>query len=128
MRLLLDTHALVWWWLEDARLPDALRLAIADRRNAVHVSAAVGWEIATKVRKGRMPQMAQHIAYFDAYVVDDGFSHLPVRHDHAVRAGLIEGSHRDPFDRMLVAQAMIEELTLATRDRKLAELGCEVLW
>ncbi len=128
MRLLLDTHALLWWWGNDPKLPPRLRSLIGDRRNEVNVSAVSGWEIANKVRSGKMPEMNDYIGTYDTLVVDDGFKHLAISHDHAVTAGLLEGTHRDPFDRMLAAQALTGQLTVVTRDRQIAAFGCATLW
>jgi len=128
MRLLIDTHALIWWWDEDRKLSPTAQGELTDRRNVVFVSAASGWEMATKVRAGRLPSMAPRIAHFDQSVRGDGFEHLDVRYDHGVKGGLLPGVHRDPFDRLLAAQALIDGLTVVTCDRQLAAFGCKVLW
>ncbi len=128
MRLLVDTHVLIWWWLDDANLPAHLRLLIGDRSNDIRVSTGSGWEIATKVRCGKLPEMAPHIDSYDQLVTEDGFLHLPIQHDHAVAAGLLRGAHRDPFDRMIAAQAIIEQLIVITCDPAFRAFGCEVLW
>ena len=103
MRLLLDTHALLWWWADDAQLSAAARSAIGDRANEVLVSAASAWEIATKQRLGRLSMVAADGAAFERMVSADGFEMLPVTAAHAWRAGALTHVHRDPFDRMLVA-------------------------
>lgn len=128
MRLLLDTHTLLWWWDDDPRLPAIVRDAIADAANAVFVSAASGLEIAIKVRLGKLPQAARRIHLYRESVTDDGFQHLPIREEHAVRAGLLAGDHRDPFDRAIAAQGLIEDLTVATRDPEIAAFGCATIW
>jgi PIN domain nuclease of toxin-antitoxin system len=130
MAYLLDTHALIWWWDDNSRLPESIRELMADPDNDVLVSAAVGWEMATKVRVGKLPEMADAVAdrNFDQWVIEDGFRHLDVRQDHGVRAGLLPGEHRDPFDRMIAAQALIEGLTVISRDPALAAFGCDVIW
>ena len=128
MRLLLDTHALIWWWANDPHLPARMREEMADQTNEIYASAASGWEIATKVRSGRLPEMTKRITQFDQGVTEDGFRHLHVRHDHGVRAGLMSGEHRDPFDRVLAAQALIEGLTVVSRDPAFAAFGCDVIW
>ncbi len=127
-RLLLDTHALIWWWKDDPILPPSARAAIEDRSNDVFVSAAAGWEIATKVRKGQLPEMRDRVATFHDDVVHEGFRHLPISSIHGVRGGSLAGAHKDPFDRILAAQALIEDLTVITRDREIADFGCKVLW
>ncbi|MEO7689684.1 MAG: type II toxin-antitoxin system VapC family toxin, partial [Sphingomonas sp.] len=110
MGYILDTHILIWWWSGRAQLTGQCQAILSDAANAVHISAASGWEMATKVRSGKLPEMANAVANFDGGVRADNFRHLDVRHDHAVRAGLFVGDHRDPFDRMIAAQALIEGL------------------
>jgi PIN domain nuclease of toxin-antitoxin system len=128
MRYLLDTHALIWWWDGGAKLPAGARAIVADPENSIFVSAASAWEIATKVRAGRLPAMEPRIARYDESVSEDGFRHLDVRYEHGIRGGLLEGDHRDPFDRLIAAQALIEGLTVITRDRVFAAFGCTVTW
>jgi PIN domain nuclease of toxin-antitoxin system len=128
MTYLIDSHALIWWWNEDDKLSRAARDAMADRSNALFVSAASAWEIATKVRAGRLPSMARHLASFDANVRADGFGHLVVRQDHGVHGGLLPGEHADPFDRLIAAQALIEGLVVITRDKQISRFGCRTLW
>lgn len=128
MRLLLDTHALLWWWNDDAQLTIAARAAIADENNGVFVSAASAWEIATKQRIGKLPTWAMPSGGFDALVAADGFHPLPVAAAHAWHAGALAWSHRDPFDRVLAAQAMLERMTLLSRDPVFAEIPVSTLW
>src|SRR5574337_696218 len=105
MKLLLDTHALLWWWLDSPQLPDSARRLIADEANPVFVSAASAWEIATKHRLGKLPGADAMLSRFHELIQADGFQHLPITWSHAVRAGGYELAHRDPFDHMLAAQA-----------------------
>ncbi|MDB5709879.1 MAG: twitching motility protein PilT [Sphingomonas bacterium] len=128
MSFLLDTHALIWWWLDSTKLPTATRALLADRTNDVSVSAAAGWEIATKVNKGKLPEMTAYVGDYASLVVRAGFRHLDIRHDHGLHAGLLPGAHGDPFDRMMAAQALIENLTVVTRDPAFANFGCSVQW
>ena len=72
--------------------------------------------------------MAKRIAHYDRYVIEDGFLHLLIAPEHGVRGGLLEGDHRDPFDRLLAAQALIEDLTVITCDDAFADFGCKVAW
>ncbi|UIJ44634.1 type II toxin-antitoxin system VapC family toxin [Sphingomonas cannabina] len=128
MKCLLDSHTLIWWWNADPALSPAARAIMADRTNTIFVSAATAWELATKFRSGRLPSVGRRLDAFDAVIRDDGFHHLDVRHEHGLRGGLLESEHRDPFDRLLAAQALIEGLTVLTRDRAFVGFGCETLW
>ncbi len=128
MRLLLDTHALLWWLTDDARLSATAREALADAANEVFVSAASAWEIATKQRLGKLHGVAPVAQWFDRLLAEDGFVHLPIGHLHALRAGGYGWAHLDPFDRLLTAQAEIEQLPLVTRDAALVEHGCRTFW
>lgn len=128
MRLLLDTHALLWWWTDDPRLSTAAQAAIADEANEVFVSAASAWEIATKHRLGKLADVPQAAQRFVELVDADGFVALAVDQRHALYAGAYAHDHRDPFDRMLAAQSEMENLTLVTCDAALAAFACERLW
>lgn len=125
---LLDTHALIWWWLADRNLSAPARGVLESRGGTIFVSAVSGIEIAIKVRLGKLPTIAESLTRFDELVGGDSFVHLPVAHQHAIRAGLLGGTHRDPLDRLLAAQALIEDLTVITRDRAFADFGCKVVW
>jgi PIN domain nuclease of toxin-antitoxin system len=128
VRLLLDTHVLLWWLTDDERLSDGARQAIADEGNEVFVSAASAWEIATKQRLGKLGDVPDAAARFTELVDADGFLHLPVSHLHGLRAGGYDNAHRDPFDRMLAAQSEIESLVLVTRDPAFDDFRCRTLW
>lgn len=128
MKFLLDTHALLWWFVDDPRLLGAARALIAGEENEVLVSAASAWEIATKFRLGRLPDAKGAVARFAELVEADGFTHLPLTHRHALLAGNFDLSHRDPFDRILAAQAIVEGVPLLTRDPVFAEFPVQVLW
>jgi len=128
MQVLVDTHALIWWWSNDKRLPEGMRTLIEADDTIVFVSSASALEIAIKVRIGQLPEMAHRVREFHEGVRDDGFHHLFVRDDHSVRAGLLPGDHRDPFDRLIAAQALIEKLTVVTRDADIAAFGCRTIW
>ncbi len=128
LQLLLDTHALIWWWTNDPRLSDAARGAIADETNDVFVSAASAWEIATKQRLGKLAEVPEAAARFAELVEADGFVPLPIDQRHALRAGAWLNEHRDPFDRMLAAQCELEGLTLVTCDAAMVGFGCRRMW
>jgi PIN domain nuclease of toxin-antitoxin system len=128
MRLLLDTHALVWWWTDDRRLPSAARAAIAAAGNSVFVSAATGWEIATKYRLGKWPGVARLLDGFETHLRRSRFAALPITVEHARRAGLLDTPHRDPFDRMLTAQALHEEMAIVSGDAFFRSTDVTVIW
>ena len=109
MRLLLDTHALVWWLEGSARLSVSARRAIADPSNEKLVSAASAWEITTKHRLGKLPGADEFAGEIPWAIADEGFEELPVTVDDGARAGALPGPHNDPFDRMLIAQALVPQ-------------------
>ena len=128
MLILLDTHALLWWWKDDPRLSARAIAAIEDEANTVLVSAASAWEIATKHRLGKLPGVEDGIRQFHELVIADGFTHLAVTHQHALKAGGFEIEHRDPFDRMLAAQALVEGATLLTVDPEMKQFPVTCVW
>ena len=128
MHLLLDTHALLWWLSDDPALPQPARRAVADMKNAVYVSAASAWEIATKVRLGKLPAAVDLASDFAGRLERELFRTLPISAEHAIRAGLLAGPHKDPFDRMLAAQALLERLTLVSADKIFDEYAVTRLW
>jgi PIN domain nuclease of toxin-antitoxin system len=125
---LLDTHALLWWLLGDTSLSVSARDAIDDMRNDIFVSAASAWEIATKVRIGKLPAAAVIAADLAATVEAQGFVPLPVSFAHGQIAGALPGPHRDPFDRMLVAQAIADEMVLVSNEQRFDAYGVRRLW
>ncbi len=120
MRLLLDTHALLWWLAGDKHLSPAARRAIGDADNTVLVSAASAWEIATKHRLGKL-DASSLVGQLGAMLASQRFEALEITIDHAERAGMMPGEHRDPFDRMLAAQAQAEKLVGACRTMSVFE-------
>ena len=128
MRALLDTHALLWWLSDDPALGKAARKFIAETRNTVVISAASAWEIATKVRLGKLPTGADLAADFVGYLEREGFELMAISAEHAIRAGLLAGSHKDPFDRMLVAQAQAEGLLIVSNELVFDEYGVRGIW
>ena len=128
MRALLDTHALLWWLSDDPALSRPARKFIAETKNSAIVSAASAWEIATKVRLGRLPTAADLAADFVGYLEREGFELLPISPDHAIRAGLLPGPHKDPFDRMLIAQAQAESMPVVSNDLVFDSYGVRRIW
>ncbi len=124
MRLLLDTHVLLWWLADHPALPQVMRAVLADPSTQALVSAATAWEIAIKRALGRLDFPVDEL---DIILKDNGFKPLPITTAHAVAAGALPRLHADPFDRMLVAQARCESLTLASVDPMVARYGVTVL-
>jgi PIN domain nuclease of toxin-antitoxin system len=128
MRVLLDTHALLWWLAGDRQLSKKAKAAIADEDNEVRVSAASAWEIATKYRLGRLPGAEVLALDFARQVERQGFEGLPITLDHAQRAGSITVAERDPFDRMLIAQAQAENLAFISIEQHFDDYGITRIW
>ena len=128
MKLLLDTHALLWWFTDDPKLSSAARKAILNESNEIFVSAASAWEIAAKQRLGKLDDLPDLSSRLGELVAADGFSHLPVNYLHSLRAGGYNLSHCDPFDRMLAAQSAIEIMALVTLDPAFALFGTDTFW
>ncbi len=128
MRFLLDTHAIVWWFSRSRRLSATARQAIEEPSNDVFVSAASAWEIATKFRIGKMPSVASLANDFRGRVARQRFEELPITVQHALRAGSLPGPHADPFDRMLIAQAISDDLVLVSNETLFDRYGVHRLW
>ena len=128
MHLLLDTHAFLWWLAGDERLSPIAREAIADEGNVVMISAASAWEIATKHRIGKLPGVAAIMPELGAILDGQGFRELPISFRHGQAAGNLPGPHRDPFDRMLIAQAMIGDMVLVSNEAIFDSYGVRRLW
>lgn len=116
MRVLLDTHAFLWWLDGDRRLSARARRTIGEETNTILVSAASAWEITTKVRIGKLPGAVEVAGDVSGCIARQRFDSLDITVLHAQRAGRLPGAHRDPFDRMLAAQAQIEDLPIVSND------------
>lgn len=128
MRVLLDTHAFLWWLDGDKRLPVNVRRLVAEERNTIFVSAASAWEISTKFRLGRLPAAADVAADIAGCIASQGFSPLEITVQHAQRAGGLPGAHRDPFDRTLIAQSQMEDLPIVSNEEVFEEYGLNRVW
>lgn len=128
MRLLIDTHVAFWSTTARSQLSEPARDALEDDDNIIWVSVASAWEIAIKVGSNKWPEAKELIAAFEQSIDDAGFELLPITVAHVRAAGSIQSPHRDPFDRLLVAQAQIEGLTLVTADPKVQGLVANWVW
>ena len=124
MKLLLDTHAALWWLAADARLGAGADRALSDDTNRVLLSAAVVWEVAIKRSLGKLKAPTG----LAATLVGAGAQPLPITLDHAAAVESLPRHHRDPFDRMLVAQALTEGATIVSQDNDLAKYGISLVW
>lgn len=128
VRFLLDTHALLWWLFDDARLSSTARGIVSDPDHEILVSAASAWEISTKHRLGRLDSAAPLLADLAGWLDRAGFRELPISVAHARKAGGWRSDHRDPFDRLLAAQGALEDVPLLSRDPELAAFGVRLVW
>jgi PIN domain nuclease of toxin-antitoxin system len=128
VRLLLDTHALIWWLAGDPSLSANARATIRDPGNEVFVSSASAWEIATKFRIGRLPDSGALARDVRAALANQGFLELPISVQHGQAAGSLPGPHWDPFDRMPVAQATLADLVLVSNETVFDRYGVRRLW
>ena len=129
MRILLDTHVWLWMLVSPERIGEEARRQIAARENELALSAASSWEMAIKYRLGKLPLPAPPREFILPRLVRDGVIPLPIEHRHAVEVARLPDHHRDPFDRLLVAQARLEKLTVFTADRQLSayDVPCVVV-
>jgi PIN domain nuclease of toxin-antitoxin system len=127
-RYLLDSHVLLWWWFDPGRLPTEVRLVLINPASEVFVSAASIWELSLKHHQGKLPELAAVIDDLPGLLQADGFQRLAMSISHGLRAGGYSQPHRDPFDRMLAAQAQLERLVLISADQQLANFPCQSLW
>jgi PIN domain nuclease of toxin-antitoxin system len=128
LRLLLDTHALIWWLAGDEALSRRAREAIADEVNEIAISAASAMEIATKFRIGKLPGAALLAQNFEEIIAEQGFGELPISVHHARLAGEMNIAHKDPFDRLLIAQAQAEDLVLVSNEALFDGFAIKRLW
>ena len=128
MKLLVDTHVWLWMLTAPERMTQAAREAIVNPANEVIVSVASAWEVAIKHALGKLPLHAPPARLIEISVTMLAVNVLPIALDHALAAASLPAHHRDPFDRMLVAQAQLDGLTLVTADEAIRQYGCTLLW
>ncbi|MDR3495787.1 MAG: type II toxin-antitoxin system VapC family toxin [Ancalomicrobiaceae bacterium] len=128
MNVLLDTHALLWWMNDDPSLSMPARDVIAAEANTIYVSAASAWEIAIKFKKGKLPTATYLLPDFSSLVEAEGFVNLPISAEHMIYSVQLPGEHRDPFDRIIAAQAILESMQLISIDAAMTEFGAFVHW
>ncbi|MGA3210199.1 MAG: type II toxin-antitoxin system VapC family toxin [Terriglobales bacterium] len=127
MRSLLDSHTLLWWFIDPAKLSNAVSNELGMRENSILVSPASIWELAIKSKSGKLDAQG-FLDRVDDLLMEASFELLPITPDHAVRAGFLPQIHRDPFDRMLAAQAQAESLTILSKDAVFDHYGVRRLW
>lgn len=128
MRALLDTHAFLWWLADDVRLSSQVREVIADGDNELYLSAASGWEMAIKTRLGKLHLPDNPAAFILKQLRINAIEPLAVQMTHALRVYSLPEHHRDPFDRILVAQAQAERMPIITADPQVVQYDVEILW
>lgn len=128
MRVILDSHAFLWWLLDDPQLSDSSREIIGQPENDIVVSAITGYELTAKAARGRIALPGNPATFVGSRLSSEGFVSLPIGLEHATRAAVLPDIHRDPFDRILVAQAQIEGLPILTADPLIARYDVETIW
>ena len=128
VKLLLDTHAFYWWCLDDPALSLTARNAIADTANEKYVSAITAWEFITKFRSGKEPNFSHIAAGVSGAVAAQGLTELPITMRHAEVAAGLPLHHKDPMDRFLIAQAIVEDMTIITIDKNFTSYAARTLW
>jgi PIN domain nuclease of toxin-antitoxin system len=128
MRILLDTHTLVWAAFSVSKLSKRAASLIETRSNEIVVSAASAWEVATKVRLGKFDDAIEFERNFLEKIAEAGYTMLPISPAHALRAGRLPGNHGDPFDRIIAAQALAEDIPILSIDTKLESFGIHCIW
>ncbi len=128
MKILIDTHVLLWALMETDRLSPVARGLVSDPATALVVSSVSAWEISTKHRLGRLDGAAAVVHGYRSHLERLGAEDLPILSRHAILAGSLGGTHRDPFDRMLAAQSLVETIPIVTGDAALSDLGATTIW
>ncbi len=128
MKVLLDTHALLWALVEPDKLSQAATEIIEQPQNTIVVSAASAWEVAIKFELGRLPEARMVIEGYHDHLRTLRAVELAINSMHAIKAGTLDAKHRDPFDRVLAAQSLVEGLAIISKDHSFAEFGVPTIW
>lgn len=128
MRVLLDTHAFLWWIMNDERLSGPSRKVISQAENQIFFSAASAWEISIKCQLGKLELPGKPEPFISEQVQVNNFTALPINLTHALQVFELPALHRDPFDRMLVVQSRVERLPVLTMDEKIRQYEVETIW
>ncbi len=128
MRVLLDTHAFLWFILDDPRLNESAKIMIADPTHEIAISPASYWEIAIKIRLGKYSLPQPYQSFMDTQISSNDFSILPILPKHTALLTTMDSHHKDPFDRLLVAQAMTENMPIVSADSQFDAYGVTRLW
>jgi len=127
-KFLIDTHVLLWWLFGDARLSPHAYAIIQSPDHAIFVSSASGWEISTKYRLGKLPHASEAVDHLPALLQRSHMEVLPITLEHGLAAGALPGPHRDPFDRMLIAQSQLEGVPIVTSDKAFCDYPVTIIW
>ncbi|HLB42779.1 MAG TPA: type II toxin-antitoxin system VapC family toxin [Gammaproteobacteria bacterium] len=125
---LLDTHVLLWWLFDDPSLSKHAKNTITSPDSRIFVSSVSGWEISIKHHIGKLPHISHLVKELPLYIRRERFEILPISFEHAIAAGGLDGKHKDPFDRMLIAQARMEKLVLISNDKVFKKYKVPLLW
>ena len=128
MKLLLDTHTFLWWITDNPRMSPKARDVVEDAGNEIFFSAASGWEIAIKARLGRLHLPENPSSYLTKQLTMNAIQSLAITMSHSLYVFNLPDIHKDPFDRIIVAQAILENMPLLTKDCMLTEYGIQVIW
>jgi len=128
MRVLLDTRAFIWWVTNNSQLSDAARACIADSDNNVFLSTASAWEVVIKVNIGKLVLPEPPKSYIPSRLASNQFESLPIQMNHVLQVTALPNHHRDPFDRILIAQSQVEQMPILTADYLIVQYSVNVIW
>lgn len=128
MKVLLDTHAFLWWIMDDPRLSQRVKTILSENHNQIFLSSASGWEMAIKVKLGKLSLPKNFEFFVVRELRNNGIEVLPVQMSHALHVHRLPAHHRDPFDRMLIAQSQLENLSLVTNDAQIVRYPIKTIW